>query len=418
VETTTPPAARTAQPRGWFAQRFARLLPPLGFEERLEALYRTWHARHARERMRYTILPAMSLLLICAIAGGPLQMLRETLFTQDQQTLVDLLRFGVMVPTCIAMLLVTYTSLYARWLRATAQAVALLQGLCFVGLDLLMQKQGYSLSSWIPLVALSSYMMYGLLQHQAVLISAAIVTAYGLGGWLHGLTNGQRTFDFIVIAFASFMGFVVHYGYARAQRYNWFKSQLLKDSVHRDSLTGIANRRMFDDHIERLWHQAVRMNAPMALLLIDLDQFKAFNDHAGHQAGDVCLARVATAIARAARRPLDVAARYGGEEFVVLLYDVRRERVEELCRELHADVTALNIAHPASIVAPHVTVSIGAACVEPIPGRRYEGLVQLADEALYAAKEGGRHRTVIMDREYATLVTGAFRVSRPGERAA
>ena len=118
---------------------------------------------------------------------------------------------------------------------------------------------------------------------------------------------------------------------------------MLTDSVHRDALTNIGNRRMFDAHIERLWNQAIRTRAPIALLLVDLDHFKSFNDHAGHQAGDTCLASVAGAIAQSARRPLDVAARYGGEEFVVLLFDVKRERVEELCRELHANVAALQI---------------------------------------------------------------------------
>jgi diguanylate cyclase (GGDEF)-like protein len=154
----------------------------------------------------------------------------------------------------------------------------------------------------------------------------------------------------------------------------------------------------------------------VALLLIDLDRFKSFNDHAGHQAGDACLARVAAAIAQTARRPLDIAARYGGEEFVVLLFDVKRDRVEELCREMHANVAALQIPHPASSAGLHVTVSIGAACVEPQADRHHEGLIQLADEALYAAKEGGRNRTVTMDREYATLNTGAFRVPRSRAR--
>lgn len=191
---------------------------------------------------------------------------------------------------------------------------------------------------------------------------------------------------------------------------------MLTDSVHRDALTNIGNRRMFDVHIDRLWNQATRTRVPVALLLVDLDHFKAFNDHAGHQAGDHCLSRVANVIAQSARRPLDVAARYGGEEFVVLLFDVKRDRVEELCRELHANLAALKIPHPASSVGPYVTVSIGAACVEPQVGRHHDGLIQLADEALYAAKEGGRNRTVVMDREYATLNTGAFRVPRTRKR--
>jgi diguanylate cyclase (GGDEF)-like protein len=193
---------------------------------------------------------------------------------------------------------------------------------------------------------------------------------------------------------------------------------VLSESANRDSFIGIHNRRMFDEHMQRLWQQATRERVPLALLLVDLDHFKAFNDRRGHQAGDACLAKVASVLPVAARRPFDLAARYGGEEFAVLLYDVHRERVEEICRQLHASLQKAALEHPASPVSEHVTFSIGVACVEPNVGRHPEGFIQLADEALYAAKERGRNRTVIMDREYETLTTGAFRIPRTRGEAA
>lgn len=397
-------------------ERFSKLLPPLSFAEPLESQYRNWHREHARERVKYTMLPAMGLLLIVSLAGGPFRHLRETLFAPDQAVIVDLLRFGVLLPTCIAMLLVTYSKHYSRWLEWTAPAVALLQSLCIVAFDLLMHRQGHSLSSVIPMLVLSAYMLFGMMQTQATVTATAIVMAYGFTGWAAGFSSGQRLFDVAMSCFALLLGFFFHYSFSRSQRLNWFRNMMLTDSVHRDALTNIGNRRMFDVHIDRLWNQATRTRVPVALLLVDLDHFKSFNDQAGHQAGDHCLARVAGVIAQSARRPLDVAARYGGEEFVVLLFDVKRDRVEELCRELHANLAALKIPHPASSVGPYVTVSIGAACVEPQSGRHHDGLIQLADEALYAAKEGGRNRTAVMDREYATLNTGAFRVPRSRKR--
>lgn len=400
----------------WLRDRFARLMPPLTFSEPWESQYRNWHTEHARERVKYTMLPAMGLLLLLSLAGGPFAELRQILFAPDQSYTVDMLRFGVILPTGTAMLLVTYTKLYARWLSWAAPAVVMLQSLCLVGFDLLMYAQGYSLSSVVPMLVLSAYMLFGMMQLQATATATLIVVAYGVAGWIAGVNSGQRTFDVAMSVFALVLGYFFYYSFARTQRLNWFRNMMLTDSVHRDALTNIGNRRMFDAHIERLWNQAIRTRAPIALLLVDLDQFKSFNDHAGHQAGDTCLARVAGAIAQSARRPLDVAARYGGEEFVVLLFDVQRERVEELCRELHANVAALQIGHPASSVGKYVTVSIGAACIAPQAGRHHDGLVQLADEALYAAKEGGRNRTVVMDREYATLKTGAFRVPRSRSR--
>ncbi|MBL8270407.1 diguanylate cyclase [Steroidobacter sp.] len=409
-----PPSRNTSRPT--LRERFSKLLPPLSFAEPLESQYRHWHTDHARERVKYTMLPAMGVLLIVSLAGGPFRELRETLFAPEQMALVDLLRFGVLLPTCTAMLLVTYTKLYSRWLGFAAPAVSLLQSLCIVAFDLLMHRQGYSLSSVLPMLVLSAYMLFGMMQTPATITATAIVAAYGITGWAADLNTGQRLFDLAMTSFALVLGFFFHYSFSRTQRLNWFRNMMLTDSVHRDALTNIGNRRMFDVHIERLWNQAVRTRAPVALLLVDLDHFKSFNDHAGHQAGDHCLARVAGAIAQSARRPLDVAARYGGEEFVVLLFDVQRDRVEELCRELHTNLAALQIPHPASSVGPYVTVSIGAACVEPEAGRHHDGLIQLADEALYAAKEGGRNRTAVMDREYATLNTGAFRVPRSRAR--
>jgi diguanylate cyclase (GGDEF)-like protein len=307
---------------------------------------------------------------------------------------------------------VSYTRLYERWFRLTAQIVAPLHAASFVAMDLLMQPRGYSLSSCMPLIVLAPYFLFGMLQAEAVRSAFIVVATYAIGGQIAGLADAQRHFDVAVVTFAALLGAAVHYSLQKGLRRTYLAKQLLSESVNRDSLTGIHNRRMFDEHMNRLWQQATREQVPLGLLLVDLDQFKAYNDHNGHQAGDVCLTRVASLLPSAARRPLDLAARYGGEEFAVLLYDVRRDKVDEICRQLHAALAKAAIDHPASNVAASVTFSIGAACVQPLPGRRPEGFIQLADEALYAAKERGRNRTVIMDREYDTLTTGAFRVRR------
>lgn len=400
-------AHRSAPSRG--RRRLLRWLPPLAFDEPQESQYRQWHASHSRERVKYTMAPAMVLLLVLALAGGPVAGLRTTLFSAQQLPIVDALRYGVLAPTCVLMLLVTYSTLSQRWLRITAPIVVVLQGLCMVGFDLMMNQQGYSLSAVMPMMVLSAFMLFGMLQPQAMLSATVLVLAYAGAGWLAGVNQGQHLFDVAISAFALLLGYFFHYSFASAQRSNWQQHRQLNEYAMRDALTKIGNRRLFDMEFDKLWHQAMRAQVSLALLLVDLDHFKAYNDHAGHQAGDAALVQVATTIAQGARRPLDVATRYGGEEFAVLLFDAERERVEQVCRELHAAVAALDIEHPASTVGTRVSVSIGAACVLPRVGRRADGLVQLADEALYAAKERGRNRTVIMDREYESLHTGSFR---------
>jgi diguanylate cyclase (GGDEF)-like protein len=182
------------------------------------------------------------------------------------------------------------------------------------------------------------------------------------------------------------------------------------ETARRDGLTGIANRRTFDEHVDRVWAQAAREGRPLTLLMIDIDHFKAYNDRFGHQAGDECLRRVAWSLSSHARRPLDLTARYGGEEFAMILYDTRRQHAEDMARQVQLGIQALALAHPDSPgPGARLTVSIGIACIDPQSNRSQYGFIQLADEALYAAKERGRNCTVIMDKEYGDLTTGSFR---------
>ena len=419
VDRGSPPRSgvKPVRRRTAFGRLLARIFPILTFEEPLESEFRRWYAEHVRARIRNVIWIPVCSLLVAMLASGVFADLRETVLG-PQLAVMDVLRFVLIVPSCLALLAVTYTDLYSRWFSPVAQIVMPLHAICFIAMDVLMHRQGYSLSSLMPLVVLAPYFAFGMVQSQAVRTVVLIVGLYALGGYLGGLDSGQRTFDFAVVLFASALGAAVHYSLQKSVRHNYLSTQLMNESLNRDALTGIHNRRMFDEHATRMWHQATRASAPIALLMIDIDHFKAFNDHGGHQAGDACLVKVASVLNRASRRPLDLAARYGGEEFSILLYDIQRDRVEDLCRELHTSLASLAIEHPAFSNGQLVTFSIGGACVEPQPGRRVEGLIQLADEALYTAKERGRNRTVVMDREYETLNTGAFRVRRRRDSAA
>lgn len=396
----------------------ARIFPVLTFDGPFETEFRRWYAGHVRDRIRNALWIPVCCLLIAALAGGPFGVMRESVFSREQDALVNLLRFGLILPSCALLLAVTYTDLYGRWFSRTVQLVTPLHAICFITLDVLMHRQGYTLSAMMPVLVLAPYFVFGMVQAQAVLTSLLIIVMYAFGGWFGGLDGGQRSFDLTVMMSAGVLGAAIHYSIHKSVRHNYLSTQLMSESLNRDALTGIHNRRMFDEHAARMWHQAMRAGAPIALLMVDIDHFKAFNDHGGHQAGDAALVKVAGVLNRASRRPLDLTARYGGEEFAVLLYDTRRERVEELCKELHDHLATLAIRHPAFTNGQSVTFSIGAACVEPQPGRRVEGLIQLADEALYTAKERGRNRTVVMDREYENLNTGAFRVRRHESAAA
>lgn len=166
-----------------------------------------------------------------------------------------------------------------------------------------------------------------------------------------------------------------------------------------DGLTGIANRRKFDSVLEAEWSRAVRSDASLTLAMIDVDHFKAYNDHLGHLLGDDCLRRVAQALAVSVRQSCDLASRYGGEEFAVILPELAASNALRVSEKLCSAVMKLAIPHGKSPTADVVTVSVGVATCFPARGGRPEALVRSADANLYLAKEQGRNRVVVSSLE-------------------
>ncbi|ADK86427.1 response regulator receiver modulated diguanylate cyclase [Desulfarculus baarsii DSM 2075] len=169
-------------------------------------------------------------------------------------------------------------------------------------------------------------------------------------------------------------------------------NELLRKMAMVDGLTGLANRRYFDEALAREWRRAQSRGEPLGLLMIDIDFFKAYNDAHGHQQGDVCLKQVAQAIRDCVSRPGDLAARYGGEEFAVILPGADPDGATDVARRVLTAVSALGLPHGHASVADHVTVSVGAAALAPGPGQEAATLIQTADQALYQAKSLGRNQ--------------------------
>ncbi len=191
---------------------------------------------------------------------------------------------------------------------------------------------------------------------------------------------------------------------ARARTHLTLKRQsdLLRQWVYIDGLTGVRNRRYFDERLGEEWARSMRQKTALSLLLIDVDFFKRFNDRHGHAAGDACLREVARALGESMRRPSDLLARYGGEEFACLLPETDAAGAEALARQLGERVRARALSHGDSEVSPWVTVSIGACTKpgdlselgDPAQADPLHSLVRQADACLYAAKSAGRDRSL------------------------
>ncbi len=165
---------------------------------------------------------------------------------------------------------------------------------------------------------------------------------------------------------------------------------LERETLH-DPLTGVANRRYLKQFINREWRRETRHGHPVAMIMVDIDHFKAYNDHYGHQQGDECLRRVARVLRSHLRRPTDLLVRYGGEEFLGVLLETESERALQLAETMRKAVEDLNLPHVTSPVSESVTISVGLAA-KPARKSTFRALLAAADEALYRAKDGGRNR--------------------------
>ncbi|MEM9511700.1 MAG: diguanylate cyclase [Cyanobacteria bacterium P01_E01_bin.48] len=176
-------------------------------------------------------------------------------------------------------------------------------------------------------------------------------------------------------------------------------NQQLAELANHDALTGLANRRRFNEYLQQIWKQALRERQPLTLILCDIDYFKQYNDTYGHLVGDTCLQQVARAIQQVLERPLDLAARFGGEEFAVILRDADAIGGNTVAEKIQAGIAELQIPHSASAISEMVTISAGIAATIPNTELNVETFINEADSALYTAKQEGRDRIVVRTHE-------------------
>lgn len=169
---------------------------------------------------------------------------------------------------------------------------------------------------------------------------------------------------------------------------------ILRSQSMLDGLTGLSNRRRFDEALQAEWQRAMRHDRGLSLIMIDIDYFKNYNDTYGHLPGDDCLKAVASAMRSVIKRAPDVLARWGGEEFSCLLPETSLDMAMSIAEQLRAAVESLRLAHKASLTAPVVTISLGVAHCQPRANDSVSTLIAIADQNLYAAKSGGKNRVV------------------------
>jgi diguanylate cyclase (GGDEF)-like protein len=385
-----------------YASELRRDFPDLRFSPALERDFQAFHLERMRSRVRVFQL---AICLLCAAVAVHLVFLDSV---PVREVLLGWL--GLAIPASLFLVWASWSSFYERlYLPAARIALPLFGIVSAIGVA------GHRLDGHPdPFYFLTSYsialfFLGGQLFRESLSANALLIVAHGTALAYLGEPVQSIVYYVGVLAITAVVGAFVYCGVERQLRTSFLERGLMGEMAARDGLTGLKNRGAFDDHFPRLWQQGLRDRRSLALLLIDVDHFKAYNDRYGHQAGDQALRRVAQVVQGFARRPLDMAARYGGEEFVLALFDLSAEYVQDIAEQLRKSIQSLDIVHEDSSTAPCVTASIGVSVVRPKIGRSPEGAVQLADESLYSAKRGGRNCVMLVDCDHALFTTGSFR---------
>jgi diguanylate cyclase (GGDEF)-like protein len=381
----------------------------LRFSDLMEEEFRQVYAERNYPKIRQILIASAALILVSLSIG----VVRATL---SWPTAVYML--GITLPVLMATLLQTYKEASYRRSQVLLALTTFLLGLICISLSLRGNLNGASYHfaatvAWVFIV----WVVLGLQFRYAAATAVALSCSYLWGQLSWDFPRNELYFSGVSLLAVNIIGGYCCYQLEAAVRQAFHESRLLNELAERDGLTRLYNRRRFDHNVERLWRQSRRDQSQLTLMMVDIDHFKAYNDRYGHQAGDDALVRVAEVIASCAQRPLDFAARYGGEEFAVVLYGPVHDHGRELAEHLRHTVEELKIPHAESPTNPWLTVSIGVAVVNPGTARSLAGAIQLADEALYQAKEEGRNRIVVRDTSSAHIQTGRFRASQSSARA-
>lgn len=360
------------------------------FAPALEEKFRTY----LREDLRYVPWLMLGTLIIVLVQG----VLDRDSLTPEAYLAVTQVRIHILLPIVVAWIL-SVTLLPPR----IAPIISLLLSLALGCALLYMQLAAWQAGSYRPyqtlLLAIFFFQFVNIASpwRDRCLVSLVLLLCFALiDAQIHSGALFARHLIFMTCTWLA--SSACAYILEQSSRQAFLRKQRRQVLADTDPLTGLPNRRQLTQRFTRLWRQAKRENKTIALAMVDVDHFKAYNDCYGHIAGDNVLHQVAAALQQLMNRPFDFVARYGGEEFTIVWYNVEPEVLPELGRELCSAIELLKIAHTESPYQ-HITISVGTAWQTPGGDDSPEHLLTAADRMLYAAKNGGRNQARVFDAE-------------------
>ena len=362
----------------------------LRFPEALEREFRAEHLTGSRRWVRLSLLVALATSAASAVV--------DPWVVHATSPVPTFIRYGVQGPMLLLILLATLDRFYERWYEAAILIGAPVFAIGTIMVASYAQTQYAALvGARLLLVCFYLYFLAGLRMPQALASNAVILAALAIAGVVGAIAMDLAMFLAISLLSANLIGAAGGYALEHARRTAFLERKLLIEIAELDGLTRLMNRHTFDSRAREVWRRASAAQQSATVLMIDVDFFKLYNDHYGHQAGDDCLRLVAATVRSALNcRPGELIARYGGEEIVALLFDRKQHEAHAIAQRVVADVTALNLPHAAA-GEKQVSVSVGAATQLASLIGSYDNLLRQADSALYAAKHQGRNRAIVVE---------------------
>ncbi|HEX7061766.1 MAG TPA: diguanylate cyclase [Woeseiaceae bacterium] len=369
------------------------------FEPRLESEYVRMRFVEMRSLIRVTCILGAVLSLFC-LAGRTLQ---------GHTGQGHLLALAVVLLASAGLAIIACSSRLDRlYLPVAGIVVPVRNALAAVLITRMAAHGQFETLMAMPLMVVGPFFFIGLAVRPASFAIAGAIASFMVSAAVFGLPLKLFVYTCAFLLVLTGASSVAALQLDERFRKSFLEGRLIAELAEHDALTGTKNRRVFDQHLAGLWRQAMDAQRTIAVLLVDVDHFKAYNDRYGHQAGDRALRRVAQALQANAGGSRGLLARYGGEEFVVVLDDVQAPQAVQVAERMRRAVAELAIEHRGG-EGSRVTISVGVAALAPAPGRRPRGALQLADQALYDAKVRGRNRVELLEEEdYSLLVTGSF----------
>lgn len=360
----------------------------LRFPPELEAKFRHHHLLASQRWVRLSILVALGTTLGFAMI--------DHWVIHSSNAVPDLVRFGLQVPAILLCLLATIKPLYMRVYLPAIQVAAPLFGMGSVMMAVYAEPQYAPLvGARLLLVAFFLYFMLGMRFAPALRSNLIVLGALVVAGLSAAIAPQVAIYLAFAVLCANVIGGAGAYALEHANRTAFLERQLLGEMAALDGLTRLLNRQTFESRVSDVWREATARHLPISVLMIDVDDFKRYNDHYGHLAGDECLQRIAQAFCSGvAGNPADLLARYGGEELIAVLINRTAAEAEAAAQRIVADVAALAIPHAGSSTGGAVSISVGVATHHPAAAASYQVVARTADNALYAAKHQGRNRCV------------------------